>query len=135
MGLKNCPKDGLGLGATTFGFGYSLAKQVFCGVRVNNLTCGVSRNYSGQLTYVVPNMNDVTLAAKYSTGGKDASNYGIGAVYKCNPNTILKFKAWSCGTLNVSCKQSVTKGFEVVGAVSRAGKDSSVSYGIAATLG
>lgn len=128
IGLKNCPKDGLGLGCTTLGVGYTLAKQLFCGVRIKNLTCSNSRGYSGLLTYLP--RSDVTIAAKATSD----NTFGVGVNYKCNPNTTVKFKAMSCGALSASVKQDVAKNFSVVGNASK-GSDGAIAFGVAATLG
>ena len=109
------------------GVAYTVPKSLFVGLRSSkNLS-----EHSGVFSFVAaPNM---TVAGKVAFA-KDTSGV-LAAVYKCNPNTTIKVKAGSCGTLFGSVKQQLDKKFNVVGSAEVPSTLTNVKFGINATLG
>jgi len=89
------------------GFGYTVPKSLFVGVRLNdNLS-----NYSALFSYAAH--KNITLAGNLSYAGKDPA-VTLASLYKCNPNTTLKVKAGTTGAISASVKQAFEKKFSVI---------------------
>jgi hypothetical protein len=116
--------------STTFGLGvgYTVPKQLFAGFRANKNFA----DFSALFSYVVN--KDVTIAAVASHNAKGPAAT-VATVYKCNPDTTIKFKANSCGVLSASVKQAFEKKFSVVGSAEIPSDFNNVKFGINATLG
>jgi hypothetical protein len=116
--------------STTFavGAGYTQPKLFFVGVRANKNFA----DFSGLFSYVVN--KDATIAGVVNHGVK-GPNATLATVYKCNPETVIKVKANTCGVFSASVKQAFEKKFSVVGSAEVSSDFSAVKFGINATLG
>lgn len=114
----------------TYGASFEIPKSLFAGVRASkNLS-----EYSGIVTYVAN--PSVTLAGNILYVAKSKSATGtLATVYKYNPNTSLKLKATSNGTINASVKQQLEKKFVVVGSAEVPSSMNGLKFGVNATLG
>jgi hypothetical protein len=109
------------------GAGYSIPKTLFVAVRAQQKLTSFEAN----ALYTVS--NDVSLAGTV-TYPKNSLQFG--AVYKCNPNTALKFKLDSAGKLGASAKQTIDSNATVTAAASlNVHNPSSYKFGVVASLG
>jgi hypothetical protein len=116
--------------STTFavGGGYTQPKVLFVGLRANkNCT-----DFSALFSYVVN--KDATIAGIVNHGAKGPCAT-LATVYKCNPDTVIKVKANTCGIFSASVKQAFEKKFSVVGSAEVASDFNAVKFGVNATLG
>jgi len=113
------------------GFGYTVPKLLFAGLRANSSLS----EYSGLFSYIL--RNDITFAGKVSyTKKTSAITSEIAAVYQYDPNLTLKFKTTSAGVINASVKQDFEKKFSVVGSVEvPSGLNGGFKFGVNAVLG
>jgi len=104
-GLSACFGKPFTLNSTTYGLGYTVNKVFDASIRADAKKSLVPSVYKGLFKYTAS--NDITLAGevKYE---KDAS-FALAGVYNCNPTTVLKLKATSCGKLFASAKQDIAK--------------------------
>lgn len=110
------------------GFGYTVPKLLFLGLRANkNLA-----DYSALFSYSA--YKNITLAGLFNYSAKGSSAI-LASVYKCNPETTIKVKASTTGVFYASVKQSLDKKFSVIGSAEVPSSLSSVKFGINATLG
>mmetsp|Transcript_20908 Transcript_20908/g.28767 ORF Transcript_20908/g.28767 Transcript_20908/m.28767 type:complete len:272 (-) Transcript_20908:252-1067(-) len=111
------------------GFGYTVPKSLFVGLRLNE-NFG---NYSALFSYAAH--KNITLAGNLSyAAGKDPA-VTLASLYKCNPNTTLKVKADTKGLLSASVKQAFEKKFSVIVAAEVPTALNTVKLGVNATLG
>lgn len=110
---------------------YAVANNYFAGLAVTNKFSkyALSFAYFGGANY--------TLAGLFNfTPEKSATSLSVGGLYKCNPNTNIKAKINSEGTLAVSVKQFLAKDCSVTAATELPTKDfSAYKFGITASLG
>lgn len=101
----------------------------------DDVTVGVSTtnfaDYAASLLYSLK--KDVTIGAQAKIPAKDAFKFGLVGAYRCNPNTTIKLKAGSCGTINASVKQNIDN-FSVVSSVEVPAGFSNMKFGINAVL-
>jgi len=118
-----------GIDSTSFGLGlgYSAPKFFFGLKSLKNFT-----EHKGIFSYVA--RNDLTLLGLVNHSSKGTSST-LGALYKCNPNTVIKVKAALSGVINASVKQSFEKKFAVVTSVEVPSSFSGYKLGVNATLG
>lgn len=90
--------------------------------------------FSGRFSFVAT--PDVTIAGQtnYASSGISAN---LAAIYKCNPNTTIKVKADTSGTLDASVKQTFDKKFALTGTaqIPSATGFGGLKFGLNATLG
>lgn len=110
------------------GFGYTVPKLLFFGLRANKNFA----DYSALFSYSA--YKNITLAGLISYSPKETSAV-LASVYKCNPDTTIKVKAATTGVFYASIKQAFDKKFSVVGSAEIPSSLSSVKFGINATLG
>jgi len=110
--------------------GYTANPKLNVAVRA----CDKLATFSTTFSYVVN--DDLTIATKasYNTT-KKTQDANVAAIYKCNPNTIMKVKAASSGDIEASAKHQVDK-LSITGAV-QIKKDSvsAPSFGLNFVLG
>jgi hypothetical protein len=116
--------------STTFGVGagYTVPKQLFVGIRANKNFA----DFSALFQYIVNKEVSVAAMASHNAKGPAAT---VATLYKCNPDTTIKFKASSTGVLSASVKQAFEKKFTVVGSAEIPSDFNNVKFGVNATLG
>jgi len=92
------------LSGYNFALGYTANPKLNLAVRA----CEKLSSFSANVSFVVNDDLTVATKAEYDTT-KKSQNANLAAIYKCNPNTIMKVKAASSGEFEASAKQQVDK--------------------------
>jgi len=110
------------------GVGYTLDNTGFVGIRAN-------KNFSSySMCFDYTRIKDMTVAGQLTYAASKPSAV-LAAQYTCNPNTVIKAKASSEGSLGFSVKQSFEKKFSVVGSAEVPKGLNAIKFGLNATLG
>jgi len=118
------------LSGYNFALGYTANPKLNLAVKA----CEKLATFSTAFSYVVN--DDLTIAtdASYNATTK-VQDANLAAIYKCNPNTIMKLKAASSGDFEASAKQQVDK-LSITGAVQiKKNSISSPNFGLNLVLG
>jgi hypothetical protein len=110
---------------------YALANNYFAGLNVTNKFSKyvLSFSYLGASNYTLAGLLNFVPE-------KSTTSLTLGGVYKCNPNTNIKAKINSEGTLALSVKQFLAKDCTVTAAAELPTKDfSAYKFGVSASLG
>jgi len=110
---------------------YSVPKNLFAGLLVSNHFS----KYSVSLAYLAGKNYTVSGLVDYASE-KAVTNVSVGGAYKCNPDTSLKAKFNSNGTLSFSVKQLLSDDCSVTAVAEVPSKDlSAFKLGLTASLG
>jgi hypothetical protein len=110
---------------------YAVAQNYFAGINVTNKFS----KYALSFAYLAG--SNYTIAGLLNfVPEKSSTSLTLGGLYKCNPNTNIKAKINSEGTLALSVKQFLAKDCTVTAATELPTKDfSAYKFGITASLG
>lgn len=111
----------------SLGVGYTIPKQAFLGIRADNKITDFSANF----LYTVN--KDVTVGGNVTY---PKTGFALGATYKCNPKTALKFKMSTNGNCAASAKQTIDSSTSICAAAAfDIKKPSEYKFGVIASLG
>ncbi len=117
---------------TSVAMGYTglVDKKLFVGLRAD----GNFSSFSAIAHYIACKKATVAGKLDFSTKDNGAALALVGA-YKCNPNTVIKLRASTDGTLTSSVKQQLEGNCCVTGSVGIPVSLKCINFGLSATLG
>eukprot|EP00438_Fugacium_kawagutii_P016472 Skav211465 [mRNA] locus=scaffold379:289930:301597:- [translate_table: standard] len=75
-------------------------------------------------------MDNVRVAGSYVYGGKKSGNFTLGLAYSCNKNTTMKVKVEKDMAVSCGVKQTIAKGFTLLGGMKFDTNKGERSYGL-----